>query len=93
MYEELGNGIWSKSELNRRTKAEGLSPQQVSRILKKNITLERQNLDLQARLEVSNKQAARTFQRFTDLIQKDRMTMEENFSVISLKQLVMIIGK
>ncbi|MGA7370342.1 MAG: hypothetical protein WBX01_14535 [Nitrososphaeraceae archaeon] len=42
MYEELGNDIWSISELNRRMKAEGLSSQQVSRILKENITLERQ---------------------------------------------------
>lgn len=45
-------------------KTEGLSPQQVSKILKRIITLERQNIDLeceQARLEVSNKQAAMTF--------------------------------
>ena len=39
------------------------------------ITLERTNIDLrgeQARREVSNKQAAQTFQQFTDSIQKDR---------------------
>ena len=35
------------------------------------------------RLEVSNKQAARTFQQFTNLIQKDRNTIEENHSAIS----------
>jgi hypothetical protein len=57
-------------------KREGLSPQQVSKILKRIITLERQNIDLeceQARLEVSNKQAATTFQQFTDLIQKNQV--------------------
>ena len=67
-------------------KTEGLSPQQVSRILKTIITLEYKNRDLegeQARLEVSNKQAAKTFQQLTDLIQKDRKTMEENDYVIS----------
>ena len=61
MYEELGNDIWSISELNRRTKAEGLTPQQVSRILKTTTTLEYNNRNLeyeQARLEFSNKQAA-----------------------------------
>ncbi len=81
VYEEIGNDIWSVIELHRRTKAEGLTPQQVSRILKRNITLERQNIDSEgerARLEVSNKQAAKTFQQFTDSIQKDRKTMEEN---------------
>jgi hypothetical protein len=57
-------------------KTEGLSPQQVSKILKRIITLERQNIDLeceQVRLEVSNKQAATTFQQFTDLIQKNQV--------------------
>ena len=57
-------------------KTEGLSPQQVSKILKRIITLERQNIDLeceQARPEVSNKQAATTFQQFTDLIQKNQV--------------------
>src|ERR687891_640359 len=85
MYEELGNDIWSISELNRRTKAEGLTPQQVSRILKTTTTLEYNNRDLereQARLEFSNKQAAVTFQRFTDLVQKDRKTIEENEYII-----------
>ena len=85
MYEELGNDIWSISELNRRTKAEGLTPQQVSRILKTTITLEYNNRNLeyeQARLEFSNKQAAETFQRFTDLVQKDRKTIEENEYII-----------
>ena len=81
-YEELGNDIWSVIELYRRTKSEGLTPQQVSRILKTTTTtLERQNMDLegeQARLEVSNKQAAQTFQRLTDSIQKDHKTLEEN---------------
>src|SRR5918996_3940182 len=85
MYEELGNDIWSISELNRRTKAEGLTPQQVSRILKTTIILEYNNRNLeyeQARLEFSNKQAAETFQRFTDLVQKDRKTIEENEYII-----------
>lgn len=86
MYEEIKDDIWSVIELHRRTKAEGLSLQQVNRILKRNITLERQNMDLegeQARLEVSNKQAARTFQQFTDHIQKDHKTIEENYYIIS----------
>ena len=86
VYEEIENDIWSVIELHRRTKAEGLTPQQVSRILKRNITLERQNIDSEgerARLEVSNKQAAATFQQFTNLIQKDRNTIEENHSAIS----------
>ena len=86
VYEEIGNDIWSVIELHRRTKAEGLTPQQVSRILKRNIALERQNIDSEgerARLEVSNKQAAVTFQQFTNLIQKDRNTIEENHSAIS----------
>jgi transcriptional regulator with XRE-family HTH domain len=81
MYEELRNDIWSISELNRRTKAEGLSPQQVSRILKTTTTLENNNRNLeyeQARLEFSNKQAAETFQQFTALKQKDCKTVEEN---------------
>ena len=81
IYEEIKNDIWSVIELHRRTKTEGLSPQQVSRILKTTITLEHKNRDFegeQARLEVSNKQAAKTFQQFTDSIQKDHKTMEEN---------------
>jgi hypothetical protein len=36
----------------------------------------------QARLEVGNKQAAKTFQQLTDSIQNDHMTLEENYSVI-----------
>jgi hypothetical protein len=86
IYSEVRESIWSFIELHRRMKAEGLSPQQVSRILRTTITLERKNRDLegeQARLEVSNEQAAKTFQQFTDLIQKNHKTMEENFSVIS----------
>jgi hypothetical protein len=54
IYEELGNDTWSVIELHRRMKGKGLTPQQVSRILKRNMTLERQNMDLegeQARLE------------------------------------------
>ena len=81
MYEELGNDIWSISELNRRTKTEGLSLQQVSRILGRNITLENNIRDLegeQARLEFSNKEAAKIFQQFTDLKQKDCKIIEEN---------------
>ena len=48
-------------------------------------TLERQNIDLegeQARLEAGNKEAAKTFQRLTDLVQKDRKTIEENEYII-----------
>src|SRR5918994_309282 len=86
IYEEIKEeGIRSIIELHRRTKEEGLSPQQVSRILKKNITLEYNNRNLeyeQARLEANNKQAAETFQRFTDLVQKDRKTIEENEYII-----------
>ena len=86
MYSEIqGEGIWSVLELHRRMKTEGLSPQQVTRILKRIITLEHQNMDLegeQARLEVNNKQAAKTFQQLTDSIQNDHMTLEENYSVI-----------
>jgi hypothetical protein len=86
VHEEIKDGIWSVLELYRRMKAEGLSPQQVSRILKKNITLEYNNRNLeyeQARLEASNKHAAENFQKLTDLIQKDRKTREEHEYVIS----------
>ena len=86
IYEEIRDDIWSFTELHRRIKTEGLSPQQASRILKRIITLEHKNLDLeceQARLEIGNKEAARTFQQFTNLIQKDRSTIEENHSAIS----------
>jgi hypothetical protein len=86
IYEEIGNeGLWSIVELYKRTKSEGLTPQQVTRILKTTTTLQRQNIDLDgenARLEVGNKEAAKTFQRLTDLIQKDQRTLEENDSVI-----------
>ena len=86
IYEEIGNeGLWSIVELYKRTKSEGLTPQQVTRILKTTTTLQRQNIDLDgenARLEVGNKEAAKTFQRLTDLIQKDHRTLEENDSVI-----------
>jgi hypothetical protein len=83
---EIKYGIWPVIELHRRMKTEGLSPQQVSRILKSIITFEHKNRDLegeQARLEVSNKQAAQTFQRLTDSIQKDHKTLEENYYIIS----------
>lgn len=83
IYEEIRYDIWSVIELHRRTKTEGLSPQQVSRILRTTITLERKNRDLegeQARLEVGNEQSAKTFQQNTDFIQKNHKTMEENFS-------------
>src|ERR687892_624369 len=85
IYEEIKYDIWSLIELHRRMKSESLSPQQVSRILKTTITLEYNNRNLeyeQARLEFSNKQAAVTFQRFTDLVQKDRKTIEENEYII-----------
>src|ERR687892_2238602 len=62
-------------------KSESLRPQQVPRILRRNITLEHNIRDLegeQARLEFSNKEAAKTFQQFTDLKQKDCKIIEEN---------------
>ena len=71
IFEEIKYGIWSVVELFRHMRTEGLGPQQVSRILKTTIKLEHKNRDLegeQARLEVSNKQAATTFQQFTDSI-------------------------
>src|ERR687892_1553968 len=89
IYEEIGNAIWSVIELHRRAKAEGLTPQQVSRILNKNIMLERQNLDLEgkkARLELSNRQAAKDFQLLTDLKLKDHKTLEENGYIISQQE-------
>ena len=86
VYEELGNDIWSIAELNRRRKVEGLGIQQVSKILKRITTLERQTIDMereQTRLEVNNKYAATTFQQFTDSIQRDRKTMNENEYIIN----------
>src|ERR671919_19321 len=85
IYEEIKDDIWSVLELHREMKTEGLTPQQVSRILKTTVTLEYQNRELecaQARLEVGNMEAAKTFQQLTDLIQKDHRTLEENDSVI-----------
>jgi transposase len=90
IYEELKDeGIWSVLQLYGRMKTEGLSSQQVSRILKTTITLERNIRDLegeQARLEVSNKHAGKTFQQLTNLIQKDHKTLEENDSFISQQE-------
>ena len=89
IYEEIKDDIWSVLELHRRIKTEDLSPQQVSRILKTNITLEHKNRELeceQARLEAGNKEAAMTFQQFTDLIQKDRETLEKNYYTISQQE-------
>jgi hypothetical protein len=90
VYKELANDIWSIAELNRRRKAEGLSIQQVSRILKRITTLERQTIDMeceQTRLEVNNKYAATTFQQFTDSIQRDRKTMKENEYIINKQKM------
>src|SRR5918994_1420074 len=87
--EEIKYDIWSLIELHRRMKSESLSPQQVSRILKTTTTLEYNNRDLereQARLEFSNKQAAVTFQRLTDSMQKDRKMLEENYYTISQQE-------
>ena len=81
VYEEIKYDVWSVIDIYRRMKSEGLSPQQVSRILKTTTTLENniRNLEYeQARLEFSNKQAAKTFQQFTDLKQKDCKIIEEN---------------
>jgi hypothetical protein len=86
IYEELRDDIWSLIELYRRMKSESLSPQQVPRILRRNITLEHNIRDLegeQARLEFSNKEAAKTFQQFTDLKQKDCKRIEENEYIIN----------
>ena len=47
IYEEIKYDICSVIELHRRTKTEGLSPQQISRILKTTISLEHQNIDLE----------------------------------------------
>src|ERR671919_2174818 len=89
IYEEIKDDIWSVLELHGKMKTEGLSPQQVSRILKTTTTLEYNNRDLereQARLEFSNKQAAVTFQRLTDSTQKDRKMLEENYYTISQQE-------
>ena len=90
VYEELANDIWSIAELNRRRKAEGLGIQQVSKILKRITTLERQTIDMeceQTRLEVNNKYAATTFQQFTDSILRDRKTMKENEYIINKQKM------
>ena len=47
IYEAIKYDIWSVVELHRKMKTEDLSPQQVTRILKRIITLERQNVDLE----------------------------------------------
>src|ERR687892_800735 len=89
IYEEIKDDIWSVLELHGKMKTEGLSPQQVSRILKTTTTLERQNIDLegeQARLEAGNKEAAKTFQQLTDSTQKDRKMLEENYYTISQQE-------
>src|ERR671919_2585149 len=86
IYEELREDIRSLIELHRRMKSESLRPQQVPRILRRNITLEHNIRDLegeQARLEFSNKEAAKTFQQFTDLKQKDCKIIEENEYIIN----------
>jgi hypothetical protein len=78
MHEELREDIWSLIELHRRMKSESLIPQQVPRILSRNITLEHSIRDLegeQARLEFSNKEA--------DLKQKDCKIIEGNEYTIS----------
>ena len=90
IYEELGKDVWSIAELNRRRKAEGLSIQQVSIILKRITTLERQTIDMeceQTRLEVNNKYAATTFQQFTDSIQRGRKAMKENEYIINKQKM------
>lgn len=85
IYDEIKNDIPDIIQLHRRTKAEGLNPQQVARILKMNITLEHQNMDLeseQARLELSNKNGAEIFQHFTYLKLEDIKIIENNDHVI-----------
>ncbi len=86
VHQELGNDIWILSELNRKRKAENIGMQQISKVINRIITLEQQimNLDAdQARLQAQIGQAALTFQRFTDLIQKDRKTIDENEYIIN----------
>jgi hypothetical protein len=89
IYDEVKDDIWSVIELHRRTKIEGLTPQQISRILKTTTILEHNNRNLeyeQARLEVGNKQAAQTYQQLTDSILKDNKTIEENDYTISQRK-------
>src|SRR5918994_7779556 len=88
IYEELkeDDDIWSLIDLYRRMKSESLSPQRIPRILKTTMTLAHSIRDLegeQARLEFSNKEAAKTFQQFTDLKQKDCKRIEENEYIIN----------
>ncbi|HYZ60424.1 MAG TPA: hypothetical protein VE544_12265 [Nitrososphaeraceae archaeon] len=86
IYEELREDIRSLVELHRRMKSESLSQRQIPRILKTTMTLEHNIRDLegeQARLEFSNKEAAKTFQQFTDLKQKDCKRIEENEYIIN----------
>jgi hypothetical protein len=71
-------------------KIEGLSPQQVSRILKTTMALEHNNRELEceeARLDVSNKQAAKTFQQLNDLILKGNKIVDQNFLINNQLQL------
>lgn len=86
IYEEVKESMWPFIEFYRSIKTADLSTQQVIENLKMATTLEYENRDLQgenARLEVSNQQAVKTFQQFTDLVQKDKKRLEQNHSVFS----------
>ena len=86
VHQELGRDIWILSELNRKRKAENIGMQQISKVINRITTLEQQimNLDAeQARLQAQIRQAAITFQQFTDSIQKDRKTTGENENIIN----------
>jgi hypothetical protein len=81
IYKEIKDDIWSVIELNRRMKSEGLNQQQVIRIFRNSIFLEDRIRELeseQARLAEGNKQAAKTFQHFTDLRTKDSIILQRN---------------
>lgn len=81
IYEEVKDDIWTVIELYNRMKSEGLSPQQVIRILRRTRLLECNVSDLeseQSMLEERNKHAAWIFQQFTDLRIKDSKILEQN---------------
>jgi hypothetical protein len=81
IYEEINHDIWAVIELYDRMKSEGLSPQQVIRIIRTTRLLESKISDFeseQARLEERNKHADWIFQQFTDCKIKDSKILEQN---------------
>jgi hypothetical protein len=76
--------------LHERIKSEGLTPQQVARILKTSETLQhsiRILEDKQYGLEQSNRHAAELFQHFTNLKLEDNKIIEKNVYVIRKQRL------